>query len=235
MAGVKLRYLLPWVIFAAGCIAFLIDHRDTGLSAREAEGIALRQAERDGYADAKLWTRYGTETSTRYFYSEADRKDVLVWSVEVDAAGNPPIKNTPAVIYYIRKHDGSVLNTIRGLTRAGMDLHVSDTEVREGTYAFKLTNNGNAAYTILSIEPALNADLQTEAIRKRFPKIAVRKTIMPHAELTVEEPLAEEGAALDKQAVNNQAILLGFIIETLEESGPSLIVDDRYRSLAEVP
>lgn len=99
----------------AAKIAFLVHPRHTGISSEQAERIALRQAEMDGYEDAKLWTRFHTEITMRYFYSESDRKDVHVWSVYVDAAGNPPIKNTPAVIYYIKRNNGAVINTINGM------------------------------------------------------------------------------------------------------------------------
>ncbi|WP_218154775.1 hypothetical protein [Paenibacillus sp. UNC496MF] len=228
---VKRHLLLVLVIVAAAGTAFLINHRNTGISANEAERIALHQAAQDGYDNAKLWTRFQTETKTKYFYSETDRKDVLVWEIEVDAANNPPIKNAPAVIYYIKMNDGSVVNTIKGLTRVGMDLHVSHTEVREGKYYFKLTNNGNMVYTIVSIEPALNSNLQTEAIRKLLPKIKFQKTIPPHTELSVDESFASD----PQWPTNKQDIIIGFIIQTQEESLPSLIVDDRYLPVAEVP
>lgn len=93
---------------------FLLFGCSTTISMEEAEEIALEQAEADNYDSPKMWNRYGSETQLVYHYSKTYEKDVETWSVYLDTADNPEELNTPALIYYISKDTGEVIDAIEG-------------------------------------------------------------------------------------------------------------------------
>ncbi|CAM3090557.1 hypothetical protein PALU110988_00440 [Paenibacillus lupini] len=91
----------------------ITNHKDTYISAEEAESIALNQASVDGYNDVTIWNLFDTETRTGYTFSTAKNKDIKVWKVYLDAAGHPDNLNTPAIIYYIDSKDGSIVSSVK--------------------------------------------------------------------------------------------------------------------------
>ncbi|WLR51854.1 hypothetical protein LC040_02800 [Bacillus tianshenii] len=102
---------------AAVLIGTLIYFKDKpSVSKEEAEKLAIEQAEREGYEDVTLWEKYGSEMYDTYIYSKEEEKDVRAWEIRLDAHGNEPEKNAPAVIYYIHQKSGEVVRTIYGTT-----------------------------------------------------------------------------------------------------------------------
>jgi hypothetical protein len=133
----------------------ITNNKSTPISLEKAEKIALSQAEKDGYRNADIWTRFNSKTHERYIFSLKENRDIKVWQVDIDAALNPTIKNTPAASYFISKKDGSIDSVIKGLTQAGMDIEINGERLNGEVYDFKIKNKGNINYTIEWIEPSL--------------------------------------------------------------------------------
>lgn len=95
------------------CISLLFGC-STSISKEEAEEIALEQAEADNYDSPALWQRFDSKTHLVSHYSKTYEKDVESWGVYLDTADNPKELNTPALIYYISKDTGEVIDVIEG-------------------------------------------------------------------------------------------------------------------------
>jgi hypothetical protein len=213
-------YFLGIVIAMIVLTVFIINNnKSTTISLKKAEQIALSKAGKDGYRDAKVWTRYNSKTMMRYIFSSEENRDIKVWQVNIDAAHNPPIKNAPAASYYISKKDGSIVSVIRGLTQAGMDLEISGIELNAEDYHFKIKNKGNIDYTIEWIEPYINPKKQS-SIQGKIRKIELMKTIPVNTELSL-QPEANKD-------------IIGFNIKVKEENEPILIIDNYYRNVTDL-
>jgi hypothetical protein len=210
-------------------IFIVTNNKSTPISAEKAEKIALIQAEKDSYRDVKIWTRFNSQTKMKYSFSSTKNKDIQVWHVNIDAAHNPPIKNTPAASYYIDKEDGSVVSVIKGLTQVGMDLEISGTELKGNEYHFKLKNKGKKDYTIEWIEPFINPKYQS-SFKTQITKIELNKTIPINTVLCVSDDLLNRS----EQPETNKDIILGFIIKVEEETESSLIIDNNYNPIGAI-
>lgn len=201
---------------------FIVNmNKSTPTSKEEAEKIALSQAEKDGYKDAKIWTRFNAQTNKQLIFSPEENRDIEVWQVNIDAAYNPQVKNAPAASYYISKKDGAIVSVIKGLTQAGMDLEISGTEQDGEEYHFNIKNNGNIDYFVERIEPFFDPQKHSQ-IQKEIRKIEIKKTIPVNSELSV-------SGVLEQPEVDND-IIIGFIIKVGEENESILIFDDKYRN-----
>lgn len=100
----------------AEVLGYYINSTSTSISIskEEAEEIALKRAKADNYDSPKMWDRYGSETHLVPHYSKTYEKDVETWGVYLDTADNPEELNTPALIYYISKDTGEVIDVIVG-------------------------------------------------------------------------------------------------------------------------
>ncbi|MEC0243813.1 hypothetical protein P4H66_28800 [Paenibacillus dokdonensis] len=196
-------------------------NKSTPISKEEAEKTALSQAEKDGYKDAKIWTRFNAQTHTRLIFSPEENRDIEVWQVNIDAAYNPQVKNAPAASYYISKKDGSIISVIKGLTQAGMDLEISGTEQDGEEYHFNIKNNGNIDYVIEWIEPFFDPQKQSN-IQREIRKVEIKKKIPVNSELSVSGVL--ELPEVDKD------FIIGFMIKVGKENESTLIFDDKYRN-----
>lgn len=93
---------------------FLLFGCSTTISMEEAEEIALEQAEADNYKEPTLWKKFDTKTQLVYQYSKTYGKDIETWAVNIDTADNPNKPYTPALLYYISKDTGEVIDVIEG-------------------------------------------------------------------------------------------------------------------------
>ncbi|WP_203333539.1 hypothetical protein [Planococcus beigongshangi] len=95
------------------CLALLFGC-SSQISQEEAEQIALEQAEEANYESPALWQRFDAKTHLVSHYSKTYEKDVESWGVYLDTADNPKELNSPALLYYISKETGEVIDVIVG-------------------------------------------------------------------------------------------------------------------------
>ncbi|WP_274654592.1 hypothetical protein [Paenibacillus humicola] len=226
----KSYYYIGGIITVFIFSIFIVTNNSTqSISKEKAEKIALIQAGKDGYRDVKVWTRFNSQTKLAYTFSSTKNKDIQVWQVNIDAAHNPPIKNTYAASYFIDKKDGSVVSVIKGLTQAGMDLEISGTELKGDKYHFKLRNNGKTDYNIEWIEPFMNPKYES-SLKMTTPKMEFKNIIPVNTTLSIIDHFFNKS----EQFKAKKDTILGFTIKLKEEIGPVLIIDNKYLNAVDV-
>lgn len=102
----KLLLLLLCLPLLFGC--------SSQITQKEAEQIALEQAEEANYESPALWQKFDSKTHSVSHYSKIYEKDIESWGVYLDTADNPEELNSPALVYYISKETGEVIDVIVG-------------------------------------------------------------------------------------------------------------------------
>jgi len=225
-------YYVFSILFTMLLVSMFIiyNNRITPISLETAEKIALLQAEKDGYINAKIWDRFNTKTSELYFFSSKENKDIEVWKVDIDSTYNPPIKNAPAAAYFISKKDGSIVSVIKGLTQAGMDLELDGTKLNGKAYDFKIKNKGNINYTIEWMQPIIYLKKQERNYDGEVSKLEINKIILVNTELSVIN-IQINGS---EQPDVSKDIVYGFKIKAKEENEPFLLIDNYYRNVSSI-
>ncbi|TCZ75818.1 hypothetical protein E0485_15700 [Paenibacillus albiflavus] len=228
------RVYLIWLITALymfGLIIISNIHKSSNIMIpkEEAESIAMEQALNEGYKEVRLWTRFNAETTSMYAYSEEEKTDIKVWKVRIEAKDNPPIANNPAVLYYIKAKDGSVLAAFRSLTQAGIVIKIGDTQLnyneadKKLVYESKFINSGDKDYLIEWIQPFLNQHILSRIEESKL-KMNINKTLPHNSELLINGEFETE--ELESKSIED--LIIGYLIKMKEDDVPFSVYDERY-------